>query len=201
MKDIFILSTMLDIMKILRNFSLAVSLVCLYSCDSGGDSTTAFIDNTSVPINALDINGANSSSGGGANGADSSLESTYEQEIFDKINDLRSAEGLDDLILDSQITTEGDAHNIHMAEQREVSHDNFEERAETLFAAGYVFVGENTGTETGFSASAVTDFFVNAWFESDGHRANILGDYTHTGISVHVDVATSAVYATQIFAR
>ncbi|MNY65131.1 hypothetical protein D3C86_2023500 [compost metagenome] len=42
---------------------------------------------------------------------------------------------------------------------------------------------------------------VRAWLDSPGHKENIVGDYTHFGLSVTTDAATGKKYYTNIFVK
>ena len=117
--------------------------------------------------------------------------------------------GLNALESDSRLISLGQQHNSAMAQQAkssgssdiQISHDNFSDRAEEAFTFGYNLVGENVGGIRGYAQEDVSDAFVNGWNNSPGHRENIVGDYSHTGIAVYVDPEDGTVYATQLFGR
>ncbi|WP_231590801.1 CAP domain-containing protein [Hymenobacter terrenus] len=50
------------------------------------------------------------------------------------------------------------------------------------------------------STGATAADFVNGWLNSPGHRANIEGNFTRTGIGVATS-STGRIYSTQIFIR
>ena len=181
----------------------------LVSCDSGGDSNSQNANQTVTPPNNLTNASTNNTTNPTNSGANAALIATYQAELFAKINAERTSASLVALIDDPRLTALGDNHNLYMAQQAQASgssaiqinHDNFQDRANTAFTYGYNFVGENVGALRGFPQSQVTDTLVTGWNNSPGHRANIVGDFTHTGISVYIDPTDNTIYATQIFAR
>ena len=74
-------------------------------------------------------------------------------------------------------------------------HDGFDARIATIRAAlgSGGSAGENVAM--GYNSAAAV---VNAWLGSAGHRANIEGNSTRTGISA-VQTSTGTWYYTQIF--
>ena len=185
------------------------SLLTLSSCDSDSESdeNSATVTNTiNIPNDLSSVTGTAATITIG-NGADPSLEATYQTEIFNLINSSRAADGLSELLLDNRITALARQHNEDMINIGSgspsiiISHDNFQGRADTLFALEYNSVGENVAGQRGFPEAEVANFFVDSWNNSSEHRANIIGTYSHTGISVLVDEADGTIYATQIFAN
>jgi len=71
--------------------------------------------------------------------------------------------------------------------------------ADRVQAAGvtYTAVGENLYYSSGIPEDQVAQSAVDGWVNSPGHYANIIGDYTFTGIGIihHGDV----YYITQVF--
>lgn len=193
-------------MKNLMKLSLCLGTAFLFSCDSGDDSEEELTTIT-PPTELDDVAGDDGTDTSTSPGADQSLISQYQGQIFAQINELRTAEGLSALVLDTNLSVLALVHNDYMAtanlgsSEIIISHDNFEDRAETVFSYGYTSVGENVAAERGYSSSEVSNYFVNAWNASEPHQENILGDFTHTGISVYVDTSSEIVYATQIFAK
>lgn len=64
----------------------------------------------------------------------------------------------------------------------------------STYPSGWRRAGENIAAGYG------TGDVVNAWMNSDGHRANILGDYTHIGVGVAWD-ASGYPYYVQNFGK
>ncbi|MFO7719794.1 MAG: CAP domain-containing protein [Gillisia sp.] len=122
--------------------------------------------------------------------------SQIELDILTAVNDYRKSKGLKILKRVDEITVQAESHTVYMVEKNVVNHDNFNVRfANLVEEIGARAVSENVGF--GYStANAV----VRAWIESEGHLANIEGDFTHFGVSVEKD-ENEKNYFTNIFVR
>jgi hypothetical protein len=104
--------------------------------------------------------------------------SEIEIEILTAVNNYRKSKGL------------------YMVEKNVVNHDNFNLRYNALVQEiGAKSVSENIGYGYGTAGGVV-----KAWIDSEGHRKNIEGDFTHFGISVEKD-ASGKNYFTNIFVK
>ncbi len=122
--------------------------------------------------------------------------SAMELEILTAVNDHRISNGLSELKRVDGITFLASDHNTYMIEQKKVSHDNFQKRYFALVNdIGAKAVSENVGY--GYRTGEAV---VKAWINSEGHRKNIEGNFTHFGISVAQD-EDGKNYFTNIFAR
>jgi len=130
---------------------------------------------------------------------DTSLEETTlstPDEIFRLVNMHRESIGLSPLEKNETAEQMAIDHTNYMISIGEANHDGFEERAMILNAQ------ENALS----TAENVAQFFpnaasvVNGWLESGGHRDNIEGNFTHTGIAAVLD-EQGRYYYTQIFYR
>lgn len=121
---------------------------------------------------------------------------SIEVEILELINDHRLNQGLNPLSDMGIIKSQAYNHTTYMLAQNTISHDNFFLRKSFLQDnAGANKVSENVAY--GFTnAEAV----VNAWLNSDGHRANIEGNYTNFDISAEQDNDGNWYY-TNIFVK
>jgi uncharacterized protein YkwD len=78
-----------------------------------------------------------------------------------------------------------------------VNHDGFVGRSENIIKTqGAKTVGENIAYNYSTPEAAV-----NAWLNSPGHKENIVGNYTHFGISIRENAITGKKYYTNIFAK
>lgn len=121
-------------------------------------------------------------------------QQTIEEEIFNLVNKHRTSKGLPTLKVSNLANKLAKAHNQYMIDQRNISHDGFEQRANTLFMDEKAKnVGENVaaGQKT---AKQVMD----AWLQSEGHKKNMEGDFTHIGISA-IKNKSGTYYFTQLF--
>lgn len=121
---------------------------------------------------------------------------TIEVEILELINNHRLSLGLSalsDMTLVKQVAY---SHTDYMVVNNEVSHTNFYKRSDYLKAnAGAIKVSENVAY--GYSSA---ESVVRAWLKSDGHRANIEGDFTNFDLAAEKN-AEGKWYYTNIFIK
>lgn len=113
------------------------------------------------------------------------------QQILTETNAAREQNGLEPLTLNTQINPVAQAWSEKMASNGAMTHNpdySFQ------IPGDWQQVGENVAY--GYKPSEV----VTAWMNSEGHRANILGDYTDIGLGYYIDGAGRTWY-TQNFAR
>lgn len=100
-----------------------------------------------------------------------------EAEFLRLINEERARAGLGKLKVYWDLVDDARAHSKLMDRENDLHHNP---KLNEVTAPGYwARLGENVGV--GFGVDSLHRAFMN----SDGHRANILGDYTHIGIGVH----------------
>jgi len=112
--------------------------------------------------------------------------------MFESINDERQSIGLELLEEDPQLNDVAQSWALQMSEDGEMSHNpNYSKQ----IPSGWEASGENVAY--GYPDGATT---VANWMQSESHRENILGDYTHVGTGwVMDDMGTS--WAVQVFAK
>ena len=119
-----------------------------------------------------------------------------ELEVLNRINEYRLESGLEELVPLPEASREAANHTDYMIEVGEVSHDNFPERFNNLVrTTGAIAVSENVAF--GYRTA---DAVFTAWLNSESHKANIVGDYTHFGISVKENDENRS-YFTNIFLK
>ena len=134
--------------------------------------------------------------------ADNKIIVTYdynetEAKLVTLINDYRVSQGLNPLQVINHISYKSQEHNEYMIDKNVVNHDYFEQRSNNIIhVLGAERVGENIAYNYVTAESAM-----QAWLNSPGHKANLLGDYTHFGISVTVDPVTGRKYYTNMFMK
>lgn len=123
-----------------------------------------------------------------------------EARVHTLINQYRNDKGLPPLALSDIITTQARQHSRNMADGTVTfSHDGFPQRVDAIKTQIDVAgAGENVAMNSGYTDAAKVA--VDGWIKSDGHRANIEGDYNLTGIGVSQS-ASGAYYLTQIFVK
>jgi len=104
---------------------------------------------------------------------------SFENEILELLNDHRLSVGLNSLEKMDLIKSQTFSHTDYMVENQTVSHDYFFERSTFLKKnAGAQKVTENVAY--GYTSA---ESLVNAWLKSEGHKANIEGDFSNFDIS------------------
>jgi uncharacterized protein YkwD len=128
---------------------------------------------------------------------------SLEDELFESINGVRSADGLAATRRSAALDAIARAHSADMGERDFFAHENPEGLwpADRLESAGERF---SRVTENIFRTNApdnLVPLVVDGWMSSAGHRANILDDeVTESGIGV-VRGNDGALYITQLFRR
>lgn len=121
---------------------------------------------------------------------------TIEVEILELINNHRLSKGLTALSDMTVVKSVAFTHTDYMVDNNEVSHANFYKRSDYLKAnAGAIKVSENVAY--GYSSA---ESVVSAWLKSDGHRANIEGDFTNFDLAAEQN-AEGKWYYTNIFIK
>ncbi len=118
------------------------------------------------------------------------------EEILILVNEYRATKGLSPLTSNQTADELAADHTRYMISQGQISHDDFSARGDVLKEK------ENSKGMAENVASFYPDAksVVDAWISSDGHRNNIEGNYTHTGISAIKD-ENGKYYYTQLFYR
>ena len=120
-----------------------------------------------------------------------------ELKLVTLINNYRTSIGLNTLQVINHISYKSQEHNIYMIDNKSVSHDYFQQRADNLIEVlGATRVAENIAYNYQTPESALS-----AWLNSPGHKANIEGDFTHFGISITVDETTGKKYYSNMFIK
>lgn len=125
----------------------------------------------------------------------STLEPTkLEVDLFDQVNEYRESLNLASLKFDKYTYSEAIRHNKYMISQGKRSHANFNNRATKIAEkVGATLVAENIADNY-----TTIEAVLEAWKESDGHKENLEGNFTHSAISIRED-AKGKLYFTQIF--
>ena len=123
-------------------------------------------------------------------------EISITDEILRLVNVHRQDNGLS--ILEKNQTAEQMAidHTNYMISVAEINHDNFNGRSNILRDQENARGAAENVAQFYPSAESV----VNGWLQSSGHRQNIEGNYTYTGIAAIRD-SNGRYYYTQIFYR
>jgi uncharacterized protein YkwD len=122
---------------------------------------------------------------------------TLNTEILQYVNEDRRDHGLKPLQFNSLESSLALKHSQDMASGKvKFGHDGFNSRAKTIQKAlGSTEIGENVA-----SGPMTAREVVDGWLNSPGHKKNIEGNFTLTGIGYARD-KKGDVYFTQIFSR
>jgi uncharacterized protein YkwD len=120
-----------------------------------------------------------------------------ELDMMSRINAYRDQMGLPTLEPIEHISFKSSEHNDFMIQNEVIGHHRFELRSQNIRQVlGAVRVSENIAYNFNTNNAAL-----NAWINSEGHNENLLGDYTHFGISIKINPANGRKYYTNIFMK
>jgi len=120
-------------------------------------------------------------------------DSGSEQSFLSAINSTRSSSGLGPLTMESGLQSHARRHTSDMIAADEIYHSSSAE-LQAAAGSGWDKLGENVGR--GGSVSSLHQAFL----DSPGHKANILGDYNYVGIGT--DTSDNGVlYVTVVFMK
>jgi len=127
--------------------------------------------------------------------SDNSTELTGEEyEIFERVNIFRNDNGKSSLRSDAFLYDLAEIRNTANEALDTISHAGI-----SIIIASANTYGLRISENLGFNYTS-PESVVNAWIASDGHRNNILGNWSHTGLAVSRD-EEGFIYYCQIFAR
>jgi len=111
------------------------------------------------------------------------INQSWRDEVLFLTNTERLKEGLEPLASCNNLHVAAQSHSFAMNEQNFFEHDNpntGDDPATRADEAGYgMYVGENIAM-----GHQTPKQVVRAWMNSSGHRANILGSYSHLGVGI-----------------
>jgi uncharacterized protein YkwD len=163
--------------KLFRAVLLTAAIFTLNSCSSN----TSEVSTVEAKIN-VDVN---------------YTYSPNELETIKLINDYRVSLGLNVLEKINYISVKSEDHDNYMISNNVVNHDGFVDRSENIIKTlGAKTVSENIAYNYNTPQAAMT-----AWLNSPGHKENIVGNFTHIGISIRENAVTGKKYYTNIFTR
>ena len=164
-----------------KNLFLAVLLTAAIFSLNSCSSNTSEISKVEAKIN-VDVN---------------YTYSLNELETIQLINDYRVSLGLNALVKINYISVKSEDHDNYMISNNVVNHDGFVDRSENIIKTlGAKTVSENIAYNYNTPQAAMT-----AWLNSPGHKENIVGNFTHIGISIRENAVTGKKYYTNIFTR
>lgn len=119
------------------------------------------------------------------------------REILQHVNEYRQTKGLTPLQMNTVISAAAERHSKAMADKTTAfGHDGFENRVKAIRAQlGLIRSSAENVAYGNLNAREV----VNGWIKSPGHRKNIEGRFSLTGIGISRN-KNGIIYFTQIFA-
>lgn len=124
--------------------------------------------------------------------APAALAGPGEGDMLAKINASRASAGLPALASHGSLVAHARSHSIAMADSDSIWHSS--NATLKSLVSGWERIGENVGR--GPNVSVLHTAFMN----SSGHRANIMGDFTHAGVGTYVTDA-GMMYVTVVFVK
>lgn len=125
--------------------------------------------------------------------ASAGADSGSEQGFLSAINSTRSSAGLASLTMDGGLQSHARSHTADMIAADAIYHSSSAE-LQAAAGSGWEKLGENVGR--GGSVSSLHEAFM----DSPGHRANILGDYNYVGIGTGTS-DNGVLYVTVVFMK
>jgi uncharacterized protein YkwD len=131
-------------------------------------------------------------------GTQTSSHADMEEDILSQINQYRRSKGLSALKLNNEISAEAEKHSQRMASGKvPLGHSGFSSRIQQI--ADHVGHISRSAENVAYGSRNAKEV-VTGWINSPGHRQNIEGDFTLTGIGVASN-SKGILYFTQIFVR
>ena len=129
---------------------------------------------------------------------DNALEDDLRQEVFELVNKHRATKLLPALKYSEDIAIEASKHSINMASGNvDFGHDGFEGRIDRLTKKIKNVRGAAENVAYG---SSIAKQIVDMWLHSPGHRKNIEGTFTTSGLGI-ATAKDGTLYYTQIFIK
>jgi uncharacterized protein YkwD len=170
-----LLRTKSRVMKLFKTLLVSVVIILFSSCSKESiEEETLNLSSTEIVLSDADI--------------------MLAEELLLEINNYRLSIGKNTLqidINDAQLLAL--QHCNYMVVQNTASHDNFMQRSLHLKSQGAIHVSENVSY--GYTNAAS---ILNAWLNSQGHKAVIEGDFNYIGIAF-LNSATNTKYCTSLF--
>jgi hypothetical protein len=126
-------------------------------------------------------------------GASVGADSGTEQGFLSAINSERTSRGMGALKMDGSLQAHARRHTADMIAAGEIYHSSSAE-LQAAAGSGWSRLGENVGR--GGTVSSLHQAFM----DSSGHRANILGDYNYVGIGTNTS-SDGILYVTVVFMK
>jgi uncharacterized protein YkwD len=128
-----------------------------------------------------------------------------EQLIADKTNAYRRGQGLSNLQFDPKVAFVSRDWSQKQSQRGDISHDGFASARVAVyrseFGSSVSLRAENvaySSCSSRQSEEAIASLFATMWWNSSGHRANMLGGHRAIGVGMYIN-SSGSCYGTQIF--
>nr|WP_315172096.1 CAP domain-containing protein [uncultured Flavobacterium sp.] len=118
-------------------------------------------------------------------------------QTLDLINNYRKSIGLNTLVKINFISLKSEEHVNYMIANNVVNYKDFVSRSNEIIR---VLGARNVSENIAYNYATPTGAF-DAWLKSSSHKENIVGNFTHFGISVREDPATGKKYYVNILQK
>jgi uncharacterized protein YkwD len=120
--------------------------------------------------------------------------------VHREVNEFRRVHGLKPLTLDPRISAQAREHSADMVRKgKTISHSGFNQRLQEIGKKiPYRAAAENVAASVNYKNPA--QMAVEGWKNSPGHRKNMLGDFSLTGIGI-AQSKDGGYFFTQIFLK
>ena len=173
---------------------LIVSIFLLVGCNSKNSKPDS--SSVSKKTKKHSVRKKSSDTPSSASATKKTAFSSLEAEILIHVNKYRRSKGLSALQMNSVIRTEAEKHSMNMATGRtSFSHSGFSTRVKRISNKLGVVSKSAENVAYGYMSAKQV---VNGWLHSPGHKKNIEGKFTLTGIGVAKD-RTGTLFFTQVF--
>lgn len=123
--------------------------------------------------------------------------SPAEIETMALINNYRVSIGLNALEKINHVSYKSEEHDNYMIANNVVNHNDFEARSANIIK---VLNAKNVSENIAYNYNSPKGAF-DAWLNSQSHKQNIEGNFTHFGIAIRENPATGKKYYTNIFVK
>ena len=117
----------------------------------------------------------------------------WEQEVFDLVNEIRVANGLEEFVYNETLAQTARAHSEDMVERGFFAHKNpdGQSSSDRMTAAGINWTQTAENIAAGYKSPEAV---VEGWMNSPGHKANILGPCKEMGVGLAISQDSSDLY-------
>ena len=170
------------------------------STDSETNNKPSTDDNTSKPSKPSTDNNATSKPSVGTGETNVANADSMVQEVLSLVNQERAKMGLSPLSIDATLQKSAMAKSKDMALNNYFDHNSptYGTPFQMMKQFGITYRAAAENIAKGQTSAAQV---MNSWMNSSGHRANILGNYTHIGIGIYKNANGQILWTQQFISK